>query len=327
LPALDARVTSERVQVFGRVLTSDRPLPGLPVAPLSGDGHSPFWALTTEDSGNAVATHSTDAMPLGVLEYSGGISVTLARAGDVHEIVVSDTGRFVLDADGHHIQHVAPADVDRPAVALDLIGAVLPFLLHRTGAWCVHASAVQTPDGVIAFVAPRGTGKSTLAAACVQAGCALVADDVVVMRTAEHGVSVTPTGLPLRMREATARAVGIDAGAVDGWGKVRVSGTVAAQDLPLAAIYILHPIAADILPERVHRAPRAAALALLANGKISELLGQAGTADALTRCVSLASSSTSYDLGVPRDLSRLPTVVSALLSWHAGHSASGPLSE
>jgi hypothetical protein len=140
-------------------------------------------------------------------------------------------------------------------------------------------------------------------------------------------VTVTPAGLPLRVREATARAVGVDVGTADEWGKVRLTGAVVAHDLPLAAIYVLHPIEPDAAPERVQRAPRAAALALLTNGKITELLGHPGSGEALTRCVALANASTSYDLGVPRDLSRLPAVVNALLSWHAGHSPSGPLSE
>jgi hypothetical protein len=324
LPALDGDVTSERLQVFGRVLATDRLLPGLPVAQISGGRHLSFWYLTTELSSDTVVSHSADARPLGTLSFSGGITATLAEAGSAHEIVISDTGRFVLDADGHQIRHLAPRDVDRAAVALDLIGTVLPFSLHRGGAWCVHASAVQTPSGVIAFVAPRGTGKSTLAAVCAQAGCALVADDVVVMRVDGQGVTVTPAGLPLRLREATARAVGMEADAVDEWGKVRITGAVAAHDLPLAAVYMLHPIAADAMPERVHRETRASALALLTNGKITELLGHAGSGDALTRCVALAHASTSYDLGVPRDLSRLSTVVNALLSWHASPSPSAP---
>jgi hypothetical protein len=327
LPALDAHATSERVQVFGRLLTTDRPLPGLPVATVTGGGLLSFWALTTVTADDGPVGHSPGAVVLGSFEYSTGISVTLAEYGGAREILISDTGRFVLDSDSHQIWHHAPPDVDRGAVALDLIGVVLPYLLHQSGAWCVHASAVQTPQGVIAFVAPRGTGKSTLAAACARAGCALVADDVVVMRGTAGGVTVTPAGLPIRLRESTARAVGVDTGVADDWGKVRITGAVAASDLPLAAMYVLHPLADNAAPERVRRGERAAALALLTNGKITELLGHAGAGDALTRCVSLASVSTSYDLGVPRDLSRLPAVVNAILSWHAGHPPSGSTTE
>jgi len=315
-PAFAADQAATRVRIFGGVLETDRSLPGLPVVPLMDDGQFPLWTLVTSDD-HAAPSHSDGAAVTGRLTYSSGPVVTLADRGDAPEVVISDTGRFTMRTATRIIQHIAPPDVDRAAVALDLIGVVLPYALHRDGAWCMHASAVQVPAGVIAFIAPRGVGKSTLAAACTQAGCALVADDVVVMRAAPDGrLSVTPSGVPLRLREHTARAVGIETGSPDGWGKVRVPGALATLALPLAAVYVLSPAAADATCARVERSRRAAALALLTNGKITELLGGHAAGDALERCVSLAAMTHMYDLAVPRDLSRLPSVVQALLAWH-----------
>ena len=316
-PAPDAHGAPGRVRIFGGVLATDRSLPGLPVAQTNRDGHSVSWMLQTHDAGTTSASHSSGAFEIGRLEYSNGTVITLAVAYDALEILVSDTGRFTLMADGQTIEHLAPAHVDRSAVALDLIGVVLPTLLHRDGAWCVHASAVQSPAGVIAFVAARGTGKSTLAAACVQAGCALVADDVVVLRETTAGVSVTPAGVPLRLHAGTARAVGVRADEADEWGKVRVVGAMAQETLPLDAIYVLQASDADAAVARAPRATRAAALALLANGKITSLLGGDLAGDALSRCVSLAHRASVFDLAVPRDLERLGSVTEQLHSWHA----------
>jgi hypothetical protein len=86
-------------------------------------------------------------------------------------------------------------------------------------------------------------------------------------------------------------------------------------------MYVLSPVAAAAETERVARTARAAALALLANGKISELLGADASGDALDRCVDIAQRSAVYDLAVPRDLARLPDVTDALLSWHDGAAA------
>jgi len=303
------------VRIFGGVLHTDRPLPGLPVVPAADDGQFPFWSLITTDV-HAAPLHSPGVDITGRLRYASGPEVTLAdRAGDP-EVVISDTGRFTIDAAARRIRHLAPTGADRAAVALDLIGVVLPYALHRDGAWCMHASAVQVPAGVIAFVAPRGTGKSTLAAACTQAGCAIVADDVVVLRAHGGRLSVTPSGVPLRLRQDTARAVGIAAASADGWGKILVPGTLVSDVLPLAAVYLLHPAPSDNACVRAERTTRAAALALLTNGKIAELLGGHSAADALDRCVALAGMTRVYDLAVPRDLSRLPMVVQALLAWH-----------
>lgn len=303
------------VRIFGGVLHTDRPLPGLPVVPAVDDGQFPFWTLITTDV-NAPPAHSAGVDVTGRLRYASGPEVTLADSVGDPEVVISDTGRFTIDAAARRIHHLAPRGADRAAVALDLIGVVLPYALHRDGAWCLHASAVQVPAGVIAFVAPPGTGKSTLAAACLQAGCAIVADDVVVLRANCGRLSVTPSGVPLRLREDTARAVGIGAADADGWGKVQVPGILVSDELPLAAVYLLTPAPAGNACERAERSTRAAALALLTNGKITELLGGHSAADALDRCVALAGMTQVYDLAVPRDLSRLPTVVQALLAWH-----------
>ena len=280
-----------------------------------------MWTLQTADAVDGPVGHSSGSTRGGRLTYSNGTVVTSALGSRGPEITIADTGRFTLVGDEGVIEHLAPTGVDRAAVALDLIGVVLPFALHRDGAWCIHASAVQFPDGVVAFVAPRGTGKSTLATSCVQLGYALVADDVVVMRQTGDGITVTPSGLPIRLRAETARAVGADADDVDVWGKVRVAGPVASADVPLVAVYVLTPVRSDAAVERIPRATRAAALALLTNGKITELLGGDAGGEALTRCVALAHATSVYDLAVPRDLSRLGDVTDLLATSHGGPAA------
>jgi hypothetical protein len=311
-----------RVRVFGGELATDRPLPGLPVARTAGDGPFPFWELHTRDSDDTPVGHSPGLTPIGRLQYANGAVVTLAVHGSSSEIVVSDTGCFTLTNGDMRIAHLTPRAVDRAAVALDLIGVVLPYALHRDGAWCVHASAVETPGGVIAFVAPSGAGKSTLASACVTRGCALVADDVVVLRQRADGITVTPAGVPLRLHADTARAVGVASDEADDWGKVRVHGALAQRTSLLAAVYVLQPMRADVALTRAPRAPRAAALALLAHGKITALLGGDLGGDALSRCVTLAECAAVYDLAVPRDISQLGAVAAQVLAWHPDAVAS-----
>ena len=317
-PASAATAASGPLRLFGRTLITDQPLPGLPVAPNADGGHFRVWTLQTDDSHSAAPGHRDGTTHLGATTWSSGITASLAAGTAGIEIVISDTGRFTLQPDGVHLAHDAPHGVDRAAVALDLIGTVLPYALHVDGAWCVHASAVQCAEGVIAFVAPRGTGKSTLAAACIVERCALVADDVVVLRTHADAVRVTPAGVPLRLHERTASLVGARGGVRDDWGKVRIDGAASVDELPLAAVYVLTAVEAAAPVERVPRTVRAASLALLTNGKITELLGAAGAGEALARCTTLAAAGAVYDLGVPRDLDRLPDVVAALLGWHGG---------
>jgi hypothetical protein len=322
-PAPDAHAAPGRVRVFGEWLATDRSLPGLPVSG-SGDGQLPFWTLRTHDASDAEALqHPAGAAVAGRHPYANDVVVTLSHGSASDDIVISDTGRYSLAGDATTIVHHAPRDADRSAVTLDLIGVVLPYALHRRGDWCLHASAVETGDGVVAFLAERGTGKSTLAAACMRRGCALVADDVVVLRPAAHGVQVTPTGLPIRLRAETARAVGVDAGDVIDWGKVRIDGRPVHGARPLVACYLLVPAAEDAMVERASRTTRAAALALLSHGKITELLGAAGASTALSRCVDLAHHVPMWDITVPRTLDRIAEVTDALLAWHGGVPLAG----
>ena len=133
-------------------------------------------------------------------------------------------------------------------------------------------------------------------------------------------VFTTPAGVPLRLRADTARAVNVAADNADVWGKVRVNGAVAHDTLPLAAIYLLQPMCADAAVSRVPRPTRAAALALLAHGKITALLGGEAGGEALSRCVELAHGADVYDLAIPRDLARLHDVTAQLLAWHTSPS-------
>jgi hypothetical protein len=305
-----------RVFVFGECVCADYPLPGLPAAAF-GNGHL-FWVFETVPQTTPIE-FAPQSVAYGTMPYSNGVSVRLAHSasGDA-QILVDDTGRFTIDTRGQRITHVAPVDVARDAVSLDLIGVVLPYAMHLRGAWCVHASAVVVDDGVIAFVAESGTGKSTLAAACLQAGASLVSDDVVVALPSDDGEwIVQPTGVPARLRAATARAFSHSDAEADAWGKVRVSGVMETRRLPLRAVYVLQAMTSDAAIERVVRSDRAATVALLAHGKLTALLGAALAGDALARCTAMATRVPVYDLAVPRDLEQISDVVQRVMQWHS----------
>ncbi|MEM8972460.1 MAG: hypothetical protein AAGD43_10410 [Pseudomonadota bacterium] len=74
-------------------------------------------------------------------------------------------------------------------VRLFLVGTAWGVLCHQRSLVPLHASAVACDGGAMAFAAPAGTGKSTLAAALALRGYPLVADDVcVIKRDEESGV-------------------------------------------------------------------------------------------------------------------------------------------
>lgn len=63
-------------------------------------------------------------------------------------------------------------------VEIRLLGSVLSFWLERHGIPALHASSVVIEGRAVAFLSLRGNGKSTIAAALMQDGYSLLADDI-----------------------------------------------------------------------------------------------------------------------------------------------------
>jgi len=73
---------------------------------------------------------------------------------------------------------------------------ILPMAVQLAGREVLHASAVLTAQGVVAFCAVSTTGKSTIADAFSRRGYGVWADDAVAFDAAES--SVTPIALPFQ---------------------------------------------------------------------------------------------------------------------------------
>ncbi len=80
-----------------------------------------------------------------------------------------------------------------------LLDQALPRALAHMGHLMVHASAVSVGGRALCLVAPSGTGKSTLAAMLVAAGCRLLSDDVVRLQAGSAGVTVHAAYPSLRL--------------------------------------------------------------------------------------------------------------------------------
>ena len=78
---------------------------------------------------------------------------------------------------------------------IGLLGTVLARWLERRDVAMLHAAAVVTPAGAVAFLASSQSGKSTLAASFVDAGAALLTDDILPVRV-EAGVVTAAPGYP-----------------------------------------------------------------------------------------------------------------------------------
>lgn len=90
-------------------------------------------------------------------------------------------GRFWINRE-REIQVDPEPGVDAAALRLFILGPVLAAALRYLGLLALHASAVHFGGGATIFLADPGVGKSTLAAACLARGHAVLSDDIAAIQ-------------------------------------------------------------------------------------------------------------------------------------------------
>ena len=89
---------------------------------------------------------------------------------------------FLVSRDTREVKCRPLPGIPESTVRHLFLDQVLPLILSYRGNLVLHASAILTPLGVVAFAGASGRGKSTLAARLAQHGYALVADNCLALR-------------------------------------------------------------------------------------------------------------------------------------------------
>lgn len=150
-----------------------------------------------------------------------------------------------LVTNGRHVL-VEPCGGSDEDIACIFAGTPLTALLQQRGMATFHAAAVQTTDGAALLLGESGDGKSSLAAALVERGYSLVADDVTaVVLNGTEAVAV-PGFDSLRLWKAT-----LDKMDTAHRAGPPVRGTLekywvpalhsASESLPVSAVFVLTP--------------------------------------------------------------------------------------
>lgn len=322
---------TRRYHLFGGILHSEVPLPGLP----RGDaGGGPDWRLrrisALPDEGSAEL--------LGRETLANDLAVELWRGTDGYLLRYGDTGAFRITGRGHRIDWLPGPRPVPEALAVDVAGRVLATALHARGVLTLHASAVALSGGAVAFLGPKGAGKSTLAAALLAEGARMMADDALPVEV-EAGARARP-GLPrLRLsgeaathlagplRKGPGRTEGSPSRRNGTWSPALPSRLVQDEPLPLTAIYLLVPVAPRGTGAPVRRMPvppPRPALALLAETKVGRLLGGPERPILLRRCSKLASRVPVWGLHVSSELDRVREAAARVAAWHGQGERSAP---
>jgi hypothetical protein len=158
-------------------------------------------------------------------------------------------GTFHVSPDARQVDVFAEPEADPRAIGHLLIQPVLLFVRHRLGVPSLHAGAVATSDGGVAFVGPSRQGKSTLTAAFMRRGATLVTDDALLLKLRDGTVYGAPGPAFMKVwRETAEHALELDHPAelpdlMDQFEKkmLALQGRYAQvqSPVPLRAVYVL----------------------------------------------------------------------------------------
>jgi hypothetical protein len=160
-----------------------------------------------------------------------------AACGDVAWMEVPGVATFRFDRSDRSVEAIATVGVDRDLVYDTYYRAALPLALQFFGFEVLHASAVRTSAGVVAFCAVSETGKSTTVGALSRRGYTLWADDAVTFQINDGDLGAHALAVPFRLRlhPMSASAIG-DAETAHRWPKPR---PIELEAAPLAALCVL----------------------------------------------------------------------------------------
>jgi hypothetical protein len=122
---------------------------------------------------------------------------------------------FRFDTAGGQVQAFVPAETSHHRVEELYQQHAMPLVLQARGRELLHASAVLTPRGAIAFAGSSGAGKSTMAFAFSQRGYPPLADDALLFDIVGEAVELHPLPFALRVSKESPLGVGEAAAHVD----------------------------------------------------------------------------------------------------------------
>ena len=257
----------------------------------------------------------------------GDIVLSLGRIASGRLLRFHGQADFALSADSALIRSSRRGGASVAALWHLVVNQVLPRVVTHMGRPVLHASAVHTGSGTIAFVGATGSGKSTLGASFHRAGTPLLSDDAIVLDIHGDAVCARPTYPSLRLWADSLRYVFRDDATVamhdDDGAKHRLTVRVtpsAPRSAPIAAIYILdpQPLAPAVRIERY--SPRDSAMTLLGNTFQLDPTDKRQAAMLFGQVTEVAAHVPMYRLSYRHDYEQL-TAVRLAVQDHVGESS------
>jgi hypothetical protein len=306
---------------FGLVVSSNVPLPGLPEVA----GRRPDCVLEVRPGPireRSTGRGHTLRLP------NGTTSLIIGRCGSGFLVRFPGLAVFLISRDGQKVR-CAPRRGSR-VVAHLFLAHVLPLALSQRGRLVLHASAVATQHGAVAFLGAAGQGKSTLSASFVRRSFPLLTDDGLLLVEDGTMLAGVPSYPEIRLWPDVLAVLG-DSGlevhdVAHRTGKKRLSvdggpWRFSRDPVPVRRMYVLgraQPAARSRTVTITALTPREAFIELVKHTYRLDLDDHTRLRDEFDSISRIAARpSLIYRLAFRRDLSRLPVVQAAILE-HCG---------
>jgi hypothetical protein len=150
----------------------------------------------------------SDPATLVWVDYEGIPSAYFYRADGEYWAYLPVVGAFRSEPDGR-VLALPNEDASDSLVVDTYRRTIAPMTLQLLGRQVLHASAVETPAGVIGFCADSQTGKSTIAFGLGRSGYRVCADDALAFETEGSDVRILELPFSVRLRPASAAYFGV----------------------------------------------------------------------------------------------------------------------
>jgi len=144
------------------------------------------------------------SVDLGIEMKAMGEAPPFMNFEDPERVVMVWPGCAAVEICGHsHVNVQEYPGNPETYMAFPILGPIMGWLLFQRGLAVLHSSAVSIDNFAIAFMGDKGAGKSTTAAAFLQAGADLITDDLLVIdMSSDQLPMIQPSFAQLKLEDA-----------------------------------------------------------------------------------------------------------------------------
>lgn len=305
-------------QIAHEVLASDQPFPEL----LAGGGPPTLSFQLSSDSRPDFGCYQ---QVRSVELDEGRLWMQVGRSGDEYLLDFPEFCSFIFSCRTGHVICLAGAEPDMATIRHLFIDQVLPLIFNQRGRTVLHGSAVVSPSGgALVFLGKSGSGKSTLAASLCADGCALIADDSLVLEEHAAGFRAVPLYPGLRLWDESTTQLKWDGSGLDTVasytskkrvGAMRAGLRFAAVPAPVEAIFLVNQDGLEVQNlQIIQTEPVEAVIALVGSSYCLDPENRQRNEVDFARLSRLSQQVPVMHVRYPYDFSRLPELREAVLS-------------